>query len=64
MAQWQNPKKPNDPYFDDGLTAQPGEPGFVGKPGWNYVGTPNWVSPIAEAPVEEPSPQPDLPLEG
>lgn len=56
MAQWSIAGRAG--YFDDGLTARPGEPGFSrerviaeakGKP-FDYVGTPNWEPAAASAP--------------
>lgn len=64
MAQWQIIKADNTPepeLFDDGFTSRPGEPEFT-QDGikakcaslgegytFNYIGTPNWVSPNADA---------------
>lgn len=55
MAQWSIAGRAD--YFDDGLTARPGEPGFsrdkviaeAAGQAFDYVGTPNWTPPAADA---------------
>lgn len=42
MALWVDPSDTKGVRFDDGLAFMPDEEGFQPKPGWNYIGTPNW----------------------
>lgn len=52
MALWMCPE--TGEQEDDGLKRRPGEEGFIAKPGWNYVGTPNWepLLPNEEEPAQ------------
>lgn len=55
MAQWKITGRAA--YFDDGLTAQPGDPDWTidavkaeaKTAKFDYVGTPNWAPPVVES---------------